>query len=173
MIAPYTIYCDMDGVLVDLYKGMREVLGRAYDSPHWHESGEDKRDIIRDHPNFWENLPPMRDFNTLWSFIKPFNPCILTAYAEWDEKDSKREKFIWNLKYTKVPKNRFFCVAREEKQLYAVNAYGRPNVLIDDFKLNIQEWRKAGGIGIMHTDAEHTIMKLKNIGFQNEEATRN
>jgi len=166
MNSPYNLYVDMDGVLVDLYKGMRDCLGRSYDSPHWHESGEDKRKIIRDHPNFWENLPPEKDFYELWNFIKVFNPCILTAYAEWDKADSIREKWIWNTKYTKVPRSQFYCVARKEKQLFAMNPEGKPNVLIDDYRLNIQEWKAAGGIGIMHTDASHTIMKLLNLGFQ-------
>lgn len=165
MIKPYNIYCDMDGVLVDLQAGLRNALGHGYNPEDWHKSGEDKKQLIRDYPNFWEDLPPMKDFGSLWSFIEPFNPCILTAYAEWDKEDSVREKWLWNVKWTQITKDRFFCVSRSQKRRLAVDHEGRPNVLIDDYRLNIQEWRAAGGIGIMHTDAAHTIMKLKNLGF--------
>jgi len=169
MINPYQIYCDMDGVIVDLLKGLRDALGRSYDPEEWHKNSEEKKQIIRDHPNFWVNLPPTIDYGPLWSYIQCFNPCILTAYAEWDEKDCTEEKWLWNLKHTKVPANRFFCVKRSEKQLFAVNSDGTPNVLIDDYKLNIQEWKAAGGIGVMHHDAASTIMKLKNLGFYVDE----
>ena len=169
MIKPYNIYCDMDGVLVDLYKGLRNVLGRVYDHDEWHKNSEEKKQLIRDYPNFWETLPTMEDFSGLWGFIGPFSPCILTAYAEWDKEDSCREKWIWIQNHTKVPEERFHCVARADKQKYAVTPEGKPNVLIDDYILNIREWRAAGGIGIMHTDAAHTVMKLKNLGFYFDE----
>ena len=164
MIKPYNIYCDMDGVLVDLYRGLRNVLGREYTPDEWHKNSEEKKEIIRNHPNFWETLPPMEDFSTLWSFIEQFKPNIITAYAEWDMEDCCREKLIWIQKYC-ASHNKFYCVARKEKQLFAVSPEGRPNVLIDDFKLNIEEWRAAGGIGVMHHDAASTVMKLKNLGF--------
>jgi 5'-nucleotidase len=169
MIKPYEIYCDYDGVLVDLQKGMRNAIGKSYDPDEWHKAGEEKREIIRQHPYFWRDLPPMEDFSTLWSFIGPLRANILTAYAEWDKEECVEEKWLWNLKYTKVPANRFFCVGRAEKQLFAVSPEGKPNVLIDDYSLNIQEWRKAGGIGVMHHDAASTVMKLKNLGFYIDE----
>jgi 5'-nucleotidase len=169
MTKPYNIYCDMDGVLVDLQKGLRSLFGRGYNPEEWHKNGEEKKQIVRDHPNFWAELPPMEDFGVLWSFIEVFNPCILTAYARWDEEDSTREKWEWIQNYTSVPMSKFHCVARREKQLFAVSPEGKPNVLIDDYILNIREWRAAGGIGIMHSDAAHTIMRLKNLGFYFDE----
>jgi hypothetical protein len=169
MIKPYNIFCDMDGVVVDLNRGLRELFGRPYDPTTWNQSGDDKKQIIKDHPNFWESLPPTTDFGPLWSYIKYFNPYILTAYAEWDKEKCTEEKWEWNEKYTGIPKDHFFCVKREEKQLFAKNPDGTPNVLIDDYKLNIQEWKAAGGIGVMHTDAAHTIMRLKNLGFHIDE----
>jgi hypothetical protein len=171
MSAPYTIYCDMDGVLADFVRGASAALGSSFDHAQW-KGGENKKarnTLISMHPHFWENLPPERDFDQLWSFIKNFNPHILTAYAEWDETNSKHGKVLWNQKHLHVPHERFHVVLRESKKYFAKDHdgshFGRPNVLIDDFPQNIMEWTKAGGIGLLHTDAASTIVKLKGLGF--------
>jgi hypothetical protein len=40
--------------------------------------------------------------------------------------------------------------------------YATPNsIIIDDTKSVIDDWNKAGGIGILHTDAASTIAILK------------
>ena len=54
---------------------------------------------------------------------------------------------------------------RSQKQAYAVTN-GRPNVLIDDYIKNINEWEKKGGIGVHHTDVSKTISELKRLGFK-------
>jgi hypothetical protein len=165
MIQPHEIYCDYDGVLVNLLRGFREALGRPWEDTYWNIEKKDKKKMISEYPNFWANLPAIRDYDILWNFIKGFQPHILTACAEWDEKNSRQGKWEWNLKHTEVPKERFHCVPRENKQWFAVNEKGEPNVLIDDYKKNIQEWNAAGGIGIIHTSAINTIARLKNLGF--------
>ena len=43
---------------------------------------------------------------------------------------------------------------------------GGPNLLIDDHLGNIQEFRKARGIGVHHTSAADTIRQLKEIGYK-------
>jgi len=168
IIKPFTIFCDYDEVLVDLFRGMRNALGHRWDDSHWHASTEEKRAIIAKKEGFWENLTPTIDYGPLWSFIEPFNPCILTGLAPWDKRSIKG-KWEWNLKYTQVPKERFFCVPREDKWQFATNPDGSKNLLIDDYKLNIKQWADAGGISVYHTSAASTIMKLKNLGFYSDE----
>lgn len=171
MQAPYTIYCDYDGVLVDYYRGFRELTGKSWDDPYWNtkERREMRKKIIAAHSSWWGNLPPERDYDQLWDFIKNFEPHILTAYPEWDETNAKHGKVIWNSKHTRVPHDRFHCVLRESKRYFAKDHdgshFGRPNVLIDDFPDNILEWERMGGIGILHTVAMTTIAKLKELGF--------
>ncbi len=171
MNSPYTIYCDLDGVLVDFMRGARESLSHAWDDPTWNtrERKNLRNKMISMHPHWWENLPPERDFDQLWGFIKNFNPHILTAYAEWDEANSKHGKVVWNQKHLHVPHDKFHVVLRESKRYFAKDHdgshYGRPNVLIDDFPQNITEWDKAGGLGILHTSAATTIARLKKLGF--------
>ncbi len=172
MNAPYTIFCDLDGVLVDFLRGVRDTLGHSWDDPFWKgEDGKERRNrLIASKKDWWANLPPERDYDQLWSFIKNFNPHILTAYAEWDEANSKHGKVIWNAKHTRVPHDRFHCVLRESKRYFAKDHdgshFGRPNVLIDDYPENIREWEASGGIGILHTSAATTINRLKQLGFK-------
>lgn len=161
------IYCDMDGVIVDFFRGVRELTGLNFKEriteKHILDAGHN---IICNTPWFWENLPPMRDYAYLWSFINKFNPHILTAKPEWDDRNVHNGKWIWTLKYTPVNADRFNCVQRKDKKQYAINKYtGKPNLLIDDLRQNIDEFIDAGGIGIHHVSSVTTVLKLKKLGY--------
>lgn len=112
------------------------------------------------------HLPPMPDFEQLWSFIKHFQPDILTAYATWDPQGSEAGKKIWNRKYLHVPEAKFHVVSRRNKQFYAKSRTNEPNVLIDDYIANIDEWKAKGGVGILHKNARDTIAQMKAMGYQ-------
>ena len=51
------------------------------------------------------------------------------------------------------------------KKKYATTD-GKPNVLIDDYIKNINEWEKKGGIGVHHTEVGKTLAELKRLGFK-------
>ena len=55
---------------------------------------------------------------------------------------------------------------RSQKQAYAKDTDGEPNVLVDDYIKNIKEWEAKGGIGIHHTSVPKTINDLKRLGFK-------
>ena len=59
-----------------------------------------------------------------------------------------------------------FLVLRDQKKNFAMTSDGKPNVLIDDYQKNIDEWEAAGGIGITHFRTEVTIQQLKKLGFK-------
>ena len=159
MNKPYEIYSDMDGVLADFGRMVYSLTGRLY-----HDDDVPKYVATK---NFWLRIPPTRDFDIYWNYIKKYKPHILTAYPRWDVEGAKKGKAAWNRKYTKVPSEKFHVVARKNKQNYAYDAINnKPNVLIDDHLQNITEWKAAGGIGIFHTNALSTILQLKNLGFK-------
>jgi hypothetical protein len=56
-------------------------------------------------------------------------------------------------------------VLRAQKASFA-QTDGKPNVLIDDYIKNIQEWENKGGIGIHHTAVPKTLNELKRLGFK-------
>ena len=43
---------------------------------------------------------------------------------------------------------------------------GEPNLLIDDYIKNVNEWKSAGGMGIHHISPTSTIAELKRLGFK-------
>ena len=52
----------------------------------------------------------------------------------------------------------------QKKKTYAT-FNGRPNVLIDDYLKNIEDWENNGGIAIHHANTERTVHELTNLGF--------
>lgn len=167
------IFCDYDGVLVDFKKGVLKVCGKDYMDPYYGTpEGEKVRAelLAAAGPEFWADLEPMPDYEELWSYLKPLNPYILTAYASWckvNTENSVTGKLSWNEKHTNVSLNKLIIVRRSDKQIYAKTTDGVPNLLIDDFKNNIKEWEKAGGIGIYHKTAKQTIEKLNELRSNN------
>ena len=155
MKGDYKIYCDMDGVLVDFDKGYEELTGKkaSFDTP----KEEFWEPISKAGAAFWIKLPWMPDGKQLWDYIKPYNPDLLSAPSR--EESSKIGKFTWVKR--NLPGTKLILRSAERKQEFAT-----PNsILIDDRADNIQRWKDAGGIGIVHTSAADTIQQLKDLGL--------
>jgi predicted kinase len=154
----YKVYCDMDGVIVDFERGYNELTGKETPGV---DSTYDKDDfwsaITKAGAKFWANLNWISDGQQLWSYIKQYNPKLLTAPSR--EESSRTGKLAWvdkNIPNTHV----IFKQAKDKKDLAEPNA-----ILIDDRKDNIQQWIDAGGIGIRHTSTESTIKQLQKLGL--------
>ena len=153
--ADYKIYCDMDGVIVDFDKGYKELTGTeaSFDTP----KEEFWTPIQKAGAEFWIKLQWMPDGKQLWNYIKPYNPQLLSAPSR--DESSKIGKFVWVKR--NVPGTKLILRSAERKQEFAT-----PNsILIDDRADNIQRWKDAGGIGILHTSAADTIQQLKDLGL--------
>ena len=160
MKAP-SIYVDMDGVLVDFLKGYKELTGKHLESPS--ETTKKGKELIQDSPDYWESLSKTADCDSLWNYIKKYNPKILTANPIWDD-SAEKGKFKWIEKHCPVPKKDFYCVPRQDKQIFA-KINGHQNILIDDYIKNCKEWEDKGGIAIQHKNAKETIIRLKLLGL--------
>ena len=153
----YKIYCDMDGVIVDFEDGYERLTGKNIKGNHVKGDGDFWQPITDAGANFWINLKWMPDGEKLWKYIKNYSPSILSAPSR--EKSSRIGKEIWVR--TNIPGTELILKPAPEKQLLA-----EPNaILIDDRKDNIQQWKDAGGIGILHTSANDTIKQLQELGL--------
>ena len=153
----YKIYVDMDGVLVDFDGGYEKLTGmttRAAD-----EKGPEFfwKPISKAGAKWWITLNWMPDGKQLWDYVKKYNPELLSAPSR--EEASKMGKRVWVKR--ELPGVKLILRSADKKQEFA-----SPNsILIDDREKNIEQWKNAGGIGILHTDAASTIKKLKDLGL--------
>jgi len=167
-----TIYCDMDGVLVDFDTGFLEISG-GKSAEYFDQIGKSQEiwRLIASQPNqgidWWANLPRTSDGPTLWKYLTThYNIVnILSSTGSRKSKSNSAEigKRTWlrtNLTPTPNDKNIFLVDSSEAKQKYANNT---DDILIDDLPANIQQWRAAGGIGILHVSAQNTINQLKRL----------
>ena len=158
------IYMDMDGVLCDFIRGVKETTGIEFTSPDLNKGEKGKiKAQIEQQRDFWHNLQWQPGGQQLFRYLKSSQPYILSAYAGWD-KNCKEGKQSWIKRNLMIPKQRINLVKREDKQKYATTD-GVQNILIDDYLKNIKEWEKAGGIGIHHISVQTSINSLKKQGF--------
>ena len=155
----YEIYCDMDGVLCDFDKRFMEFSNDI--PPGKYESKFGKKAfwklISEKGVGYWVGIPWMSDGKQLWSYIKPYNPSLLSAPSM--EESSRLGKRLWVR--NNIPGTKLILRSAEQKQEFA-----NPNaILIDDRPSNIEQWRAKGGIGILHTSADETIEQLKKLGL--------
>ena len=128
------IYCDLDQVLVNFMKGAEAAIGGDFAT-----SDKDERwNKINQTKGFWANLDWMPGGKLLYQFIEKYDPYVLSAYSGRDP-TSKNGKMKWLAKNTNWKKGRINLVMRSQKQKYATTN-GKPNILIDDYIKNINEW---------------------------------
>ncbi len=148
------IYIDMDGVLADFDRKRREVFG---ENPVDDETAWDI--IFKQHPYWFLDLEPMWDIRELVEFLNPYDPIILTAIPKGNNHyRALAQKQAWLINWIYWP---IICCQRRHKKDYAREFPDAPCILIDDSEQNIAEFKKAGGIGVLHTNANSTIKKLK------------
>jgi len=176
---PYQIYCDMDGVLVDLVgavletankdatderlrKGVEKILAIDWKwtqkNPKYQKSLDYIDDMVSNDVEFWANLPPTAGKNALWGYISPYNPAVLSH--PWDHKSADGKRIWIENHLDPQPKE---VILTGNKHKYATTDDGTPNLLIDDFEMYINPWRDAGGIAILHTSVEDTIAQLEEL----------
>ena len=160
----YIIFCDMDGVLVDFDKGYEDLTGKNTKhsdlqdrSEFWGLLTRSLKDKGLTEYDYWVNLPWMTDGQTLWNYIKGYNPYVLTAPSM--DPGSKQGKREWVQRLDGI-KNIYFKPARFKQELSGIN-----RILIDDRADTIEKWRANGGIGILHTSTANTIQQLQKLGL--------
>jgi len=153
----YTVYLDMDGVIADFDKRFTELAGmgpREYESSFGREKFWDFIDN-KIGVKFWTGIEWMPEGKKLYNFVKQFDHKLLSSPSRNDT--SKIGKRMWVEKNT--PGTQLILAAAVNKQNYA----DKSNILIDDRESNIQQWKDAGGIGILFKSTDQVIDELKKI----------
>ena len=176
---PYEIYCDMDGVLVDLFENgvyleakdpnlrknlekiieMRWKWSKNHENPEIQAALEWIRQLLGDNRSFWANLSPLPDVLAFWEYLDSLGEVKVLSHP-WD-KASAEGKIDWIEQYlSPKPKNKhIFLPLDGKKEIWAQNN-GKPCVLIDDFPTYTEKWKENGGIAILHTSISDTIEQL-------------
>ncbi len=153
----YKIYSDMDGVLVDFEKGYEKLTGIDLKGEYRPDGENFWKPIEQAGVGYWAGLEWMPDGKQLWSYLKPFNPVLLSAPSR--SQSSRIGKHVW-VKH-KIPGTKLILRYAKQKQELATPE----SILIDDRQVNIDQWKAAGGIGILHTSTANTIQQLQKLGL--------
>lgn len=190
-----TIYCDMDGVLVDFGSPTLYLMNKThpFNPNYWdarceigwqrdfnrvditsnYQNPKSKMSnyvfsLIRDNFKFWANLPWLATGKDLWTFLYDFQK-LSGVNVEILTAASRDD--TWSRLGKEVwvranmPEHGKPPIIEFHKNKYAIDADGFPNILIDDMKYNIEKWENAGGVGILHNDRDWFNTCLRLLDF--------
>lgn len=164
------IYFDMDGVLADFDGGVSEILGLTpvRQENHTAESDNLMFGKMKEADHFYRRLKAMEDsvelFNELYGRYGSGVVEILSGIPS-----PKREihtagddKIAWVKEY--LPEGvKVNVLLRRDKVNFC---RGREYVLIDDFSVNVRDWEKAGGSGILFVSPDQVREDLNRLASQ-------
>ena len=156
----YNIYCDMDGVLVDFDKQFEKASGGVPPREYEEKNGKEAFWNLIDNENgvgFWVGMPWMPNGKQLWEYIKPNDPMLLSSPSR--SNSSRLGKRLWVR--NNLPGTKLILANAANKKNYADSN----NILIDDRPSNVDQWKAAGGIGILFISTAQTIEELKKLGL--------
>ena len=160
------IYFDMDGVLADFTRGIKELCGlNPIDQSNSSKDDEDALwKAVKETEHFYDRLEPvlgaMEMFRTLYN--KYGDKCEILSAVPKPKREiftAKDDKINWVRRYLSddVVIN---IVLRADKKNYVK---GPGCILIDDFEKNIKEWEAEGGTGILFKSAKETLDILSSL----------
>jgi len=154
----FTIYLDMDGVIVDFDKKFKELTGmgpREFESNFGKQKFWDK--ITQAGVGFWRSMEWMPGGQALYNRVSQHNHFLLSAPSQ--DESSKIGKRMWRKDNT--PSTRLILSAAKNKPNYA----DKSNILIDDRADTIDAWKAKGGIGILYKSADQVMRELDKMGL--------
>lgn len=164
------IYFDMDGVLADFERGVKEICGLEPISQNA-KNNDSQAEV-----DMWEAIRKVGNFYDCLEFMPGAKEMFDTVYNKYGDKceiltgipkpkrgivsaGDDKKAWVKRLLSKDIMVN---IVYREEKPKYCT---GKDCVLIDDFEKNIKEWEAIGGTGILNKSADETMAELKKLNI--------
>ena len=150
----YTLFLDLDGVLVDYTNGFRQLFKKK----HTNSIKVVEKEYFNDVIGFWENLEWVRGGREIYdTSIELFNRVHVLSSASTENKELLMEitegKTRWCLKHLpEIPIENIHIVPGSS---YKSNFSNKKSILIDDKDETIFRWKKKKGIGILHRDGDY------------------
>ena len=152
------IYLDMDGVIADFNKRYKELYKMEP------QEAEDKKEFYKFFDSFiatkqFATLDLMPDAVTLLNYLSKLNiptEILSSTASEKRDADIRAQKLMWLQTHNIGFKVNLVPGKRLKKDFSNANS-----ILIDDTPVNIDQWRREGGVGILHTDTISTLGILK------------
>lgn len=161
------IYFDMDGVLADFDRGVKELchmepMDQALSTPEDHDR---LYAAIRQVDSFYLNLKPIEEGLELFRkvYARYGSRCaVLTGIPKPNRglPTAAVQKIQWIADYIS-PDVQVHTVLRKEKTQFCS---GDSCILIDDFITNIRQWERYGGTGILYRNAADAEKRLEKLG---------
>lgn len=152
----YKLFVDLDGVLVDFERGVREVTGKDVSA----QTARDMWKALARNGSFYTHLHWLEGGARLWDFAKKHEPVILTGlpWGGWAEAQ-KRE---WCARELGPEVPVITCMSRDKATRgREATPEGMVPVLVDDRERIKESWIEMGGIFVHHTSAETSLEQLK------------
>ena len=164
-MAKVRVYIDMDGVLADFDRGVREL---CHMEPQSQNGKRDTKiddlmwDALRKVDHYYDKLELMPGAKEMFDLIywKYGDQCEILTGVPRPERGiitAGEDKIAWT-KRNLSEEVKINIVLRKEKLRFCK---GPDSVLIDDRAKTIRDWKEAGGIGILHTSPKDTLDQLR------------
>jgi hypothetical protein len=148
----------MDGVIADFNKRYKELYKMEP------KEAEDKKEFYKFFDGFiatkqFATLDLMPDAVLLLNYLSKLNiptEILSSTSSEKRDADIRAQKLMWLQTHNIGFKVNLVPGKRLKKDFSNANS-----ILIDDTPVNIDQWRREGGVGILHTDAISTLGILK------------
>lgn len=152
------IYLDMDGVIADFNKRYKALYKMEP------KEAEDKKEFYKFFDNFiatkqFATLDLLPDAVPLLNYLSKLNiptEILSSTSSEKRDADVRAQKLMWLQTHNIGFKVNLVPGKRLKKDFSNANS-----ILIDDTPVNIDQWRREGGVGILHTDTISTLGILK------------
>jgi predicted kinase len=153
------VYVDMDGVIANFYAGMSKLTGHPEPRAMQDLESEVRKLAGTD---FFYQLPKYKQAEELLGYINKMTGgdwYILSSPLSNDKEASAAYKKAWiRDKLDHKPRGAYFTGQKEQ---YATQADGTPNILIDDYPGYLTKWRAKGGIGVQYKGHVGNIEDVK------------